>query len=42
MSPQKRKELCKFLWKLLTALIAALTTAAGVSACYTVNLQITS
>ena len=38
MKPEKKKEICKFLWKLLTALIAALTTAAGVSACYTVNL----
>ena len=38
MNPQKKKELLKFLWKLLTALIAALTTAIGVSACYTVNL----
>ena len=33
MSNEKKKELCRFLWKLLTALIAALTTAAGVSAC---------
>lgn len=38
MSPEKKKELCRFLWKFLTALIADLTTAAGVSACYTVNL----
>ena len=38
MNKERKRELCKFLWKLLTALIAALTTAAGVSACYTVNL----
>ncbi len=33
MKPEKKKELFKFLWKLLTAFIAALTTAIGVSAC---------
>ena len=62
MSNEKKRELCRFLWKLLTALlaafggasalatreglgvspltalIAALSAAAGVSACYTVNL----
>ena len=38
MDKERKRELCRFFWKLLTALIAALTTAAGVSACYTVNL----
>ena len=38
MNKERKRELCKFLWKLVTALIAALTTAEGVSACYTVNL----
>ena len=33
MRPEKKKEFIKFLWKLLTAFIAALTTAIGVSAC---------
>ncbi len=33
MKQERKKELCRFLWKLITALVAALTTAAGVSAC---------
>ncbi len=38
MKPERKAELVKFLWKLLTAVIAALTGAATVSSCYTVNL----
>ncbi len=34
MSKEQKRELCRFLWKLLTALLAALGGAATVSACY--------
>jgi len=38
MKQEAKKELVKFLWKFLTALIAALGGAATVSSCYTVTL----
>jgi len=38
MKPERKAELMKFLWKLFTALVAALGGAATVSSCYTVTL----
>ena len=38
MKDTTKKDLVKFLWKFLTALMAALGGAATASACYTVNL----
>ncbi len=39
MKPERKAELVKFLWKLLTAVIAALGGAATVSSCYTVSFM---
>ena len=39
MKPERKAELMKFLWKLFTALVAALTGAATVSSCYTMNVS---
>ena len=38
MSPQKKKELLKFLWKLLTALIAAFGGASAANAAIAMGL----
>ena len=38
MKQERKAELMKFLWKLFTALVAALTSATAVSSCYTVTL----
>ncbi len=38
MKNETKRQIVKFLWKFLTALLAALGGAATVSSCYTVNL----
>ena len=34
MSPENKKKLIKFVWNLVSSLIAALGTALGVSSCF--------